>query len=128
MRFLNRTSSIYLVKMLTLLILTLTILSNPTIELESLHTKTTEYLSIDDLKNKYHQLEKEYQIDILLALIDICKFDQVNMHVVNASITSNKQNDLLNITAFFQGNRLIIRGLPVKEIKSFILSEINLDF
>lgn len=128
MRFLNRTSSIYLVKMLTLLILTLTILSNPTIELESLHTKTTEYLSIDDLKNKYHQLEKEYQIDILLALIDICKFDQVNMHVVNASITSNKQNDLLNITAFFQGNRLIIRSLPVKEIKSFILSEINLDF
>lgn len=128
MRFLNRTSSIYLVKMLTLLILTLTVLSNPTIELESLHTKTTEYLSIDDLKNKYHQLEKEYQIDILLALIDICKFDQVNMHVVNASITSNKQNDLLNITAFFQGNRLIIRGLPVKEIKSFILSEINLDF
>ena len=128
MRFLNRTSSIYLVKMLTLLILTLTILSNPTIELESLYTKTTEYLSIDDLKNKYHQLEKEYQIDILLALIDICKFDQVNMHVANASITSNKQNDLLNITAFFQGNRLIIRSLPVKEIKSFILSEINLDF
>lgn len=126
--FLNRMSSIYYCKMLTLLILTLTILSNPTIELESLHTKTTEYLSIDDLKNKYHQLEKEYQIDILLALIDICKFDQVNMHVVNASITSNKQNDLLDITAFFQGNRLIIRSLPVKEIKSFILSEINLDF
>lgn len=128
MMFLNRMSSIYYCKMLTLLILTLTILSNPTIELESLHTKTTEYLSIDDLKNKYHQLEKEYQTDILLALIDICKLDQVNMHVVNASITSNKQNDLLDITAFFQGNRLIIRSLPVKEIKSFILSEINLDF
>lgn len=103
-------------------------ISNPIIELDSLHTKTTEYLSIDDLKDKYHQLEKESRTSILLTLIDICKLDSTNIHIINASITSNKENDLINITAFFQGNRLIIRDLPIKEIKSFIFSEIGLDF
>lgn len=114
--------------MLTIAILLLSIVLTPTIELSSLHTKSVEYLSVDELKDKYHQLDKESQTSILLVLIRLCNETRATTQVLNASVTFENHNDLVNITAFFQGNRLIIKNLSIKEIKSFVYSEINLDF